>query len=120
MKKVLSLLFLLFALNSVCVAEIMEDYRIAASSLIRDAAAPIAAIGSIANMNIGSYVIEFMSKSIKMQKPVVLRYSLTSALTKQSSTVSLSSKQSISTSLLRKTTLGVPYLRSPLFHFEHP
>ena len=29
MKKVLSLLFLLFALNSVCVAEIMEDYRIA-------------------------------------------------------------------------------------------
>jgi hypothetical protein len=35
-----------------------------ASSLIRDAAAPIAAIGSIANMNIGSYVIEFMSKSI--------------------------------------------------------
>jgi hypothetical protein len=29
MKKVLSLLFLLFALNSACVAEIMEDYRIA-------------------------------------------------------------------------------------------
>jgi hypothetical protein len=30
MKKVLNLLFLLlFALNSVCVAEIMEDYRIA-------------------------------------------------------------------------------------------
>jgi hypothetical protein len=29
MKKALSLLFLLFALNSVCVAEIMEDYRIA-------------------------------------------------------------------------------------------
>jgi hypothetical protein len=28
----------------------------AASSLIRDAAAPIAAIGSIASMNIGSYV----------------------------------------------------------------
>jgi hypothetical protein len=31
MKKVLSLLFLLFALNSVCVAEIMEDYRMYSS-----------------------------------------------------------------------------------------
>jgi hypothetical protein len=37
----------------------------AASSLIRDAAAPIAAIGSIANMNIGSYVIEFIDVEMK-------------------------------------------------------
>jgi hypothetical protein len=36
MKKLLSILFLLFTLNGVCFAEIMEDYRIACNiSLVR-------------------------------------------------------------------------------------
>ncbi|VVM22437.1 hypothetical protein BSPWISOXPB_4322 [uncultured Gammaproteobacteria bacterium] len=87
MKKVLSLLFLLFALNSVCVAEIMEDYRIACKNTDGKNLCK-AVLTSDKNAEAGGFKI---FPDLRIDKTIV--------------DGNLSSKQSISTSLLRKTTL---------------